>query len=184
MAYKKPNEMVELIIKEQLLKDACMTVIDGRNEYGFHAIEVPQNCVTQKGNDYHIEVLDKEKRRICKDITVEPYGKDFTFWLLRFHRDTYDLVCLFHNPTEKNPVALKQSEYLAIMAIFCDRFKIGTKTKLLGILKNGFDILKKETGLETSCELLRDFMASETDIRWAEQFPDKYGVRFHFHFDN
>ena len=41
MAYKTPEQMVNLIIEENLLTDACMTIIDGRNEYGFHAVEIP-----------------------------------------------------------------------------------------------------------------------------------------------
>lgn len=39
MAYKTPEQMLELIREENLLTDACMTIIDGRNEFGFHAAE-------------------------------------------------------------------------------------------------------------------------------------------------
>ena len=37
MAYKTPEQMLDIILSENLLTDACMTIIDGRNEYGFHA---------------------------------------------------------------------------------------------------------------------------------------------------
>ena len=41
MAYKTPEQMLDIILSENLLTDACMTIIDGRNEYGFHAAKVP-----------------------------------------------------------------------------------------------------------------------------------------------
>ena len=34
MAYKTPEQMLDIILSENLLTDACMTIIDGRNEYG------------------------------------------------------------------------------------------------------------------------------------------------------
>ena len=45
MAYKTPEQMLDIILSENLLTDACMTIIDGRNEYGFHAAKVPDSSL-------------------------------------------------------------------------------------------------------------------------------------------
>ena len=62
MAYKTPEQMLELIREENLLTDACMTIIDGRNEFGFHAAEVPEGSVKNFGDGaYEITLADGDE---------------------------------------------------------------------------------------------------------------------------
>ena len=95
-----------------------------------------------------------------------------------------NVVAVQHDKGEnENTAAIKKKEYLSVIAMFLDHYKIGTKTKLVNVLKYGYAQLKKETGEDNPYELLRDFMDDGLSIQKAEQIPEKFGLRFKFHFE-
>ena len=79
---------------------------------------------------------------------------------------------------------VKKKEYMSVIALFLDHYHIGTHMRLIGVLQYGYEQLKKELNEKNEYKLLRDYMDSSIDIRRAEKMPDKYGIRFHFHFDD
>ena len=79
--------------------------------------------------------------------------------------------------------ALEQKEYMSVIALFLDHYKIGTRTKLMNILKYGYAELKKEIGDDNAYELLRDYMDTGVSIMRAEHMPKTFGIRFKFDFD-
>lgn len=181
MAYKTPEQMLELILKESLLTDACMTIIDGRNEYGFHAVEIPSGSIEKvDGNKYELVFLNEKQEEVRVPVEVPANEKETALWLIKSKKDMYDIVCIQHDANDDSPAKNKQKEYMSVIAMFLDHYGIGTRTRLLNILKYGYEELKKEIGEDNEYELLRDSMNAELDIRKAEYIPDKYGVRFDF----
>lgn len=182
MAYKTPEQMLNIIIEENLLTDACMTIIDGRNEYGFHAVEIPECCIEykDKGN-YEVILTDENQKEVRVPVTVPDLTKSASLWLVSFTEGRYDIICVQYDKGDLDDAAMKQKEYLSVIAMFLDHYKIGTKTRLMNVLKYGYDVLKKEIGEQNSYELLRDCMNTEIDIRRAAEMPNKFGVRFKFH---
>ena len=73
--------------------------------------------------------------------------------------------------------------YMSVIALFLDHYKIGTRTKLMNILKYGYAELKKEIGDDNAYELLRDYMDTGVSIMRAEHMPKTFGIRFKFDFD-
>ena len=185
MAYKTPEEMVQLIIKENLLTDACMTIVDGRNEYGFHAVEIPASSIHKKSEaEYEIEVMDENGNKTLIPAKVPANGKVTKLWLISSKKGNYDVISIQHDETEEDERTLRQKEYMSVIALFLDHFHIGTKIRLMNILKYGYTALKKEIGEDDAYELLRDRMNNEMDIRRADVIPEKFGVRFNFHVDD
>ena len=86
--------------------------------------------------------------------------------------------------SSESKTEMKKKEYLSVIAFFLDHYKIGTRTKLLGVLKNGYAMLKKEIGDNNAYDLLRDYMNESLVVQRAEEMPDKYGVRFKFHLND
>lgn len=185
MAYKTPEQMLELILDENLLTDACMTIIDGRNEFGFHAVEVPNCCIKNvSGNEYALTFVTDDEKNLVVNVKVPQPEKDFTFWLMTFRKGEYDVVCVQHEKTDEPYPEVKKKEYLSVIAMFLSHYKVGTRTKLMNILEYGYDVLKNEIGdNENAYKLIRDRMNNEIDVRRALSMPDKFGVRFNFHFD-
>lgn len=185
MAYKTPEQMLEWMIEENLLTDACMTIIDGRNEFGFHAVEVPPGCIEKTGEDeYNLKFVTEDSEDLIVPVKVPQPDKNFTFWLIKFKEGEYQVVCVQHEKTDESYSEIKKKEYLSVIAMFLDYFKVGTRTKLMNILEYGYDTLKSEIGdNENAYKLLRDRMDNEIDVRRALHMPDKFGVRFNFHFN-
>lgn len=183
MAYKTPEQMLELIREENLLTDACMTIIDGRNELGFHAAEVPEGSVKNFGDGaYEITLADGDED-VHIPVHVPQTDKETTFWLISFKAGEYNIVAVQHDKSDEDQVELKKKEYMSVIAFFLDHYHIGTKTRLLGVLQYGYEQLKKEIGEDNAYTLLRDYLDSSMDVRRAEVMPKKFGVRFNFHFD-
>lgn len=181
MVYRTPEEMVDLIVKEHLLQDASMTILDGRNRYGFKAVEVPASSIDKAGDIWHVTVYEKDGTPVKTDVSVYNDGKSVSLWLVKTGEGAYDVMALRHDKEDAESIETKRKEYLAMLAVFFDRFGLNTRGKMLAVLREGFQRLKEETGLQTDCEFLRDFLANETIVRQG-QIPDKYGVRFRFHF--
>lgn len=184
MAYKTPEQMLEIIKNEHLLTDACMTIIDGRNEFGFHAAEVPSGSVKDMGDgSYEITIFeDDDDLHIPVHIPVT--DKETTFWLISFKKGEYNIIAVQHDKGAGEYTDVKKKEYMSVIALFLDHYHIGTRMRLIGVLQYGYEQLKKELNEKNEYKLLRDYMDSSIDIRRAEKMPDKYGIRFHFHFDD
>ncbi len=185
MAYKTPEEMLKLIVEENLLTDACMTIVDGRNEYGFHAVEIPASSIHKKNDtEYEIEIMDENGKRNFIPVNVPANGKATKLWLISSKKGNYDVISIQHDETEEDERTLRQKEYMSVIALFLDHFHIGTRIRLMNILKYGYTALKKEIVEDDAYELLRDRMNNEMDIRRADVIPEKFGVRFNFHVDD
>lgn len=184
MAYKTPEQMVNLIIEENLLTDACMTIIDGRNEYGFHAVEIPPDSIRPIGRNRANVLLNDSGKNISVPVTLPDTDKEYSLWLMSFIEGKYEVICVQHDPSSESKTEMKKKEYLSVIAFFLDHYKIGTRTKLLGVLKNGYAMLKKEIGDNNAYDLLRDYMNESLVVQRAEEMPDKYGVRFKFHLND
>lgn len=185
MSYKNPGQMLEYIINNSLLTDACMTIIDGRNEYGFHAIKVPESSINRiTKTAYMIKIVDG-KDILSVPVTIPDNGKPSSIWLISFEKGKYEALCVQHetkeNLTEKE---IEKKEYLSVIALFLDHYKVGTRTKLLGILKYGYAQLKKEIGDDNPYELLKDYMDESYVLLKSKNMPDKYGIRFNFELFN
>lgn len=183
MAYKTPEQMLEYILNEHLLTDACMTIIDGRNEFGFHAVEVPKNNIKNKGNGRVEITLAEGSKEIHIPVVIPDPSKLYSLWLMSFVDGKYDIICVQYERGKESEAAVKQKEYLSVIAMFLDKYKVGTRTKLMNILKYGYSQLKKEINEENAYELLRDYLDAGLVVQRAESMPDKYGVRFKFHFE-
>ena len=86
MAYKTPEQMLEIIKNEHLLTDACMTIIDGRNEFGFHAAEVPSGSVKDMGDgSYEITIVEDDDD-LHIPVHIPMTNKETTFWLISFKK--------------------------------------------------------------------------------------------------
>lgn len=184
MAYKTPEQMVNLIIEENLLTDACMTIIDGRNEYGFHAVEIPPDNIRPIGRNRVNILLNDSGKDVSIPVTFPDTDKEYSLWLMSFVEGKYEVICVQHDPSSESKTEMKKKEYLSVIAFFLDHYKIGTRTKLLGVLKNGYTMLKKEIGDNNAYDLLRDYMNESLVVQRAEEMPDKYGVRFKFHLND
>lgn len=182
MAYKTPEQMLDYILNEHLLTDACMTIIDGRNEYGFHAVEVPKNNIKNKGKGNVEITLAEGNKEIHVPVKIPDPSKSYSLWLMSFVDGRYDIICVQYERGQESEASVKQKEYLSVIAMFLDRYKVGTKTKLMNILKYGYAQLKKEINENNAYELLRDYLNDSLVVQRAEHMPDKYGVRFNFHF--
>ena len=179
MAYKTPEQMLEIIKNEHLLTDACMTIIDGRNEFGFHAAEVPSGSVKDMGDgSYEITIVEDDD-----DLHIPMTNKETTFWLISFKKGEYNIIAVQHDKDAGEYADVKKKEYMSVIALFLDHYHIGTRMRLIGVLQYGYEQLKKELNEKNEYKLLRDYMDSSIDIRRAEKMPDKYGIRFHFHFE-
>ena len=185
MTYKTPEEMIDYIVSEHLLTDACMTIIDGRNEYGFHATEIPKESIKDYGDGaYEILLSESKEKDIKIPVHIKDTSKETAFWLMQFGDKKGNIVAVQHDKGEnENTAAIKKKEYLSVIAMFLDHYKIGTRTKLMNVLKYGYAQLKRETGENDPYELLRDFMDEGLSIQRAEQIPERFGLRFKFHFE-
>ena len=183
MAYKTPEQMLDYILNEHLLTDACMTIIDGRNEYGFHAVEVPKNSIKNKGNGKVEITLAEGDKETHVPVKIPDPSKSYSLWLMSFNTVKYEIICVQYERGQESEASVKQKEYLSVIAMFLDKYKVGTKTKLINILKYGYEQLKKEISEDNAYELLRDYLDAGLVVQRAESMPDKYGVRFNFHFE-
>ena len=184
MAYKTPEQMLDIILSENLLTDACMTIIDGRNEYGFHAAKVPDSSLEKTApGKYNITLRGGDGKDVVVNATAPENGKKTNFWLISFEEGNYNVICVQYDDNGEPSRALEQKEYMSVIALFLAHYKIGTRTKQMTIYKNGYAELKKEIGDDNAYTLLRDYLDSSMDVRRAEVMPKKFGVRFNFHFD-
>lgn len=184
MAYKTPEQMLEIIKNEHLLTDACMTIIDGRNEFGFHAAEVPSGSVKDMGDgSYEITIVEDDDD-LHIPVHIPMTNKETTFWLISFKKGEYNIIAVQHDKDAGEYADVKKKEYMSVIALFLDHYHIGTHMRLIGVLQYGYEQLKKELNEKNEYKLLSDYMDSSIDIRRAEKMPDKYGIRFHFHFDD
>ena len=104
MAYKTPEQMLDIILSENLLtitpqatvvKDACMTIIDGRNEYGFHAAKVPDSSLEKTApGKYNITLRGGDGKDIVVNATAPENGKKTNFWLISFEEGNYNVICV------------------------------------------------------------------------------------------
>lgn len=185
MAYKTPEQMLDIILNENLLTDACMTIVDGRNEYGFHAMKVPEGSVKKlEPGKYEITLRDDEGKDVVLSATAPVNEKETNFWLISFEKDKYNVICVQYLPNGESAKTLEQKEYMSVIALFLDHYKIGTRTKLMNVLKYGYSELKKEINDDNAYELLRDYMDAGVSVMRAEHLPQKFGVRFQFHFED
>lgn len=180
MSYKTPEQMLNVIIKENLLTDACMTILEGRNDYGFHAVKVPDRSVTPLGNgEFKIELSDGQNDIEAKAF-VKDTSKTTSFWLVSFDNNKYQIISVQHDK-EQNDKEINKKEYLSMIAMFLDHYKVGTKMRLIQILKNGYSKLKKEINdNENPYELIRDYMDAGLLVTKVDAIPQKYNVRFNF----
>lgn len=185
MAYKTPEQMLNYIRENNLLTDACMTIIDGRNEFGFHAIEIPKESVKDLGNgNFQIVLVDGDNDVHIPVKAADP-KKETSFWLISFKEGRYDIICVQHEKNAGSAAEVKQKEYMSVIALFLDHYKIGTASKLMEVLKYGYNKLKEETDdKDNAYELLRDYMDAGLVVKRAEHIPDKFGVRFKFHLED
>ena len=184
MAYKTPEQMLEIIKNEHLLTDACMTIIDGRNEFGFHAAEVPSGSVKDMGDGSYEITIAEDDDDLHIPVHIPVTDKETTFWLISFKKGEYNIIAVQHDKGAGEYADVKKKEYMSVIALFLDHYHIGTRMRLIGVLQYGYDQLKKELNEKNEYKLLRDYMDSIIDIRRAEIMPDKYGILFHFHFDD
>ena len=90
MAYKTPEQMLDIILSENLLTDACMTIIDGRNEYGFHAAKVPDSSLEKTApGKYNITLRGGDGKDIVVNATAPENGKKTNFWLISFEEGKF-----------------------------------------------------------------------------------------------
>ena len=183
MAYKTPEQMLEIIKTENLLTDACMTIIDGRNEFGFHATEVPDGSIKEFGDGAYEITLTEGNEDIHIPVHIPVTDKETSLWLISFKKGEYNIIAVQHDKIDEDPKELKKKEYMSVIACFLDHYHIGTKTKLMGILQYGYAQLKKEIGEDNAYALLRDYLDTSMDVRRAEELPKKFGIRFNFHFN-
>ena len=128
--------MLDIILSENLLTDACMTIIDGRNEYGFHAAKVPDSSLEKTApGKYNITLRGGDGKDIVVNATAPENGKKTNFWLISFEEGNYNVICVQYDDNGEPSRALEQKEYMSVIALFLDHYKIGTRTKLMNILK-------------------------------------------------
>lgn len=181
MGYKTSEQMLQTILNEGLLTDACMTILEGRNMYGFHATEVPAGSIKKMTDGaYEITVTDAGNDDLHIPVRVSDDTKETSFWLIRMRKDKpYEIFAIQHEDAAAQDI--KRKEYLSNLLLFLDYYKIGTNAQLMNVLKDGYSRLKKELGEENPYELLKDYMSDEMVALKAEQMPDKFGVRIKFH---
>lgn len=180
MAYKTPEQMLDIILNENLLTDACMTIIEGRNEYGFHAMKVPAGSIKKLTDTAYELLLTDGENDIHVPVNIPDNGMETSIWLVCFKEDNYDIMTVQHDKGAGNIVELEKKEYMSIIMMFLEHYKIATRTKLMGMLKNGYAELKRETGNDNSYELLRDYQNAGYIVQRTEHIPKKFNIRFNF----
>lgn len=183
MAFKTAEQMIEIIVNEKLLADACMTIIEGRNEYGFHAAKVPAGSIKKLTDTAYELLLTDGENDIHVPVNIPESDTDLStsIWLVRYKDDgNYDIITIQHDATLTDTIALEQKEYLSIIMMFLEHYKITTRTKLISLLKNGYKRLKEETGEDNAYELLRDCMDTSYVVQRTDKIPTKFNIRFNF----
>lgn len=182
MAYKTPEQMLQIILKEGLLTDACMTILEGRNAYGFQATEIPAGSVEKIGDGSYTITVTSEKEDIHIPVHVKDETRPASFWLMKLDNSKPYTIFALQNDAGEDAKEVKKKEYLACLTLFLDYHKVRTTTQLMSILKDGFKRLKTELKAEDNpYELLRDYLSNETVTLRTDHMPDKFGIRFNFH---
>ena len=115
MAYKTPEQMLDIILSENLLTDACMTIIDGRNEYGFHAAKVPDSSLEKTApGKYNITLRGGDGKDVVVNATAPENGKKTNFWLISFEEGNYNVICVQYDDNGEPSRALEQKEFTDI----------------------------------------------------------------------
>lgn len=182
MAYKTPEQMLQIILNEGLLTDACMTILEGRNPYGFHAAEIPSGSVKKLADGAYTITVTSDGGDVHIPVHVKDSKKETSFWLIKLENGKpYSVFAIQHDAgTDEKKV--KQKEYLSCLTLFLDYHKIRTNTQLMAVLKDGFSRLKKELHDEGNpYELLRDYLSDETVAMRTARMPKKFGLRLDFH---
>ena len=72
-----------------------MTIIDGRNEYGFHAAKVPDSSLEKTApGKYNITLRGGDGKDIVVNATAPENGKKTNFWLISFEEGNYNVICV------------------------------------------------------------------------------------------
>ena len=182
MAYKTPEQMLQIILNEGLLTDACMTILEGRNPYGFHAAEIPAGSVKKLADGAYTITVTSDGGDVHIPVHVKDTEKETSFWLIKLENGKpYSVFAIQHDAgTDEKQV--KQKEYLSCLTLFLDYHKVRTNTQLMAVLKDGFSRLKKELHDEGNpYELLRDYLSDETVAMRTARMPKKFGLRLDFH---
>lgn len=182
MAYKTPEQMLQIILNEGLLTDACMTILEGRNPYGFHAAEIPAGSVKKLADGAYTITVTSDGGDVHIPVHVKDTEKETSFWLIKLESGKPYSVFAIQHDAGTDEKQIKQKEYLSCLTLFLDYHKIRTNTKLMAVLKDGFSRLKKELHDEGNpYELLRDYLSDETVAMRTAHMPKKFGLRLDFH---
>lgn len=187
MAYKTPAQMADLVMDENLFLDACVTIVTGRNDYGFKATKIPPNMIEKTEDWKYNAIFGTADGEIVRVPLVPPKGsegKEIDFWVVSFKEGKQEIFGIAHNPVDESPFDTERRAYLAAMALFFDKYRIGTKMRLMTILERGYEILKKENGEVNDYKLMRDAKIDAAKAEYVRQLmaqtPGKVNLRLNF----
>lgn len=181
MAYKTAEQILNYILENSLLTDTCMTLFEGRNEFGFRATAIPHDSVKHIGNGrFRILLHDPSDGDFEVPVTVDNKDKFVSFWLISFNPENSEVAAVMCDKGDYSERELEQKMYLAVILMFLDHYKINTTGKILSILKRGYKQLKEEIHDENNFELLRDQMNAGIAVARMDHLTNKVNVRFNF----